>query len=170
MEVIVFKAKSQFCWIGIKIVWYNCHAASRYPDTSKILKILDWSECTDTTLAQIFWGICIDYKIWIKNFALIASPIYHILKKNMFFIWEKEQIKAMKLLKLALTTYTVLISIDFSERTGEIILALDTYQEICGGILMQLVQEKRYLSKYESEIWSVQRKSMMSLNKNIAVF
>ena len=70
----------------------------------------------------------------------------------MFFIWEKEQIKAMKLLKLALTTYTVLISIDFSERTGEIILALDTYQEICGGILMQLVQEKRYLSKYESEI------------------
>ena len=66
--VTIAGAKSQFCRAGIKIVRYICDADGRHPDTSKVLKILDWPKYIDTTLACVFMGV-------IKNFAQIASPI-----------------------------------------------------------------------------------------------
>ncbi len=49
--VTIARAKSQFCRAGIKIVRYICDVDGRHPDTSKVLKILDWPECIDTTSA-----------------------------------------------------------------------------------------------------------------------
>ncbi len=135
-EVTISGAKSQFCRAGIKIVGYICNAAGRHPDTSKVLKILDWPKCTDTTSTRAFLGVYVYYWIWIRNFAEVASPIYHLLKKNTPFIWGKEQIEAMDLLKLALTTPPALVSFDYSEEKGEIILAMDASLEGWGGVLM----------------------------------
>ncbi len=45
----------------------------------------------------------------------------------------------MDLLKLALTTSPVLVSLYYSEGAGEIILAVDASLEGWGGVLMQLV-------------------------------
>ena len=59
--VTIAGAKSQFCRAGIKIVGYICDANGRHPDTSKVLKILDWPECTDTTSARAFIGVCVYY-------------------------------------------------------------------------------------------------------------
>ena len=64
----------------------------------------------------------------------------------------------MDLLKLALTTPAALVSLDYSEKAGEIILVVDTSLERWGGVLMQLVQEKKHLSRYESKIWSSAKK------------
>ena len=50
-RVTIAGAKSQFCQAGIKIVGYICNADGCHPDTSKVLKISDWLECTDTTSA-----------------------------------------------------------------------------------------------------------------------
>ena len=68
-RVIIAGAKSQFCRGGIKIVGYICDTDDRHPDTSKVLKILDWPECTDFTSACAFIEVCVYYRIWIKNFA-----------------------------------------------------------------------------------------------------
>ena len=62
----------------------------------------------------------------IRNFAQVASLIYHLLKKNTLFIWEKKQAEAMDLLKLAFITLLVLVSLDYLRRVGEIIFAVDT--------------------------------------------
>ena len=80
------------------------------------------------------------------------------MKKNTPFIWGKEQIEAMDLLKLALTTFPALVSLDYLEGAGEIILTVDTSLEGWGGVLMQLVQGKRHPSRYESGIWSCAEK------------
>ncbi len=48
----------------------------------------------------------------------------------------------MNLLKLALTTSPALVSLDYSEEVGEIILVVDASLEGWGGVLMQLVQRK----------------------------
>ena len=48
---------------------YICDADGRHPDTSKVLRILDWPEYTDVTSARTFIGVCVYYQIWIKNFA-----------------------------------------------------------------------------------------------------
>ncbi len=83
--VTIAGAKSQFCRAGIKIVRYICDANGRHRDTSNVLKILDWPECTDTTLARAFMGFCVYYRIWIKKFAQVISSIYYPSKENILF-------------------------------------------------------------------------------------
>ncbi len=61
--VNIAEAKSRFFQAGIKIVGYICDANSCHPDTSKILKIFDWPECTDTTSARVFIGVFVYYRI-----------------------------------------------------------------------------------------------------------
>ncbi len=66
----------------------------------------------------------------------------------------KEQVEAMDLLKLALTIPPALVSLDYTEEAGNIILAVDASLEGWGGILIQLVKKKKHPSRYESGIWS----------------
>ena len=126
MRVTISRARSQFRRTSIKIIGYICDIVSRYPDISKVLKILDWPEYTNTTSTWKFLRVSVYYQIWIKNFAHIASPIYYLLKKNTPFAWEKKQVETIDLLKLVYTTPPLLVSLDYSEGTSEIILAVDT--------------------------------------------
>ena len=84
--VTIAGAKSQFCRAGLKIVRYICDADGRHPDTSKVLKIFDWPECTDVTSTCAFMEVCVYYQIWTKDFAQVSSPIYHLFKKNKPFV------------------------------------------------------------------------------------
>ena len=61
--VTIAGAKSQFCCTGIKIVEFICDTDGHHPNTSKVLKILDWPECTDITSARVFIGVCVYYQI-----------------------------------------------------------------------------------------------------------
>lgn len=126
VDITIARAKSQFCCTGIKIVGYIYDFEGRYLDISKVLKILDWSECIDVTAARAFMSVCVYYQIWIKDFAQVAVPIYNLFKKNAIFKWRKEQTEAMDLLKPALTTLPVLISLNYIEGADDIILAVDT--------------------------------------------
>ena len=56
-DITIASAKSQCCQARSKIVGYICDANGRHPDTSKVLKILNWPECTDVTFAHAFIGI-----------------------------------------------------------------------------------------------------------------
>ena len=152
--ITIAGAKSQFCCAGIKIVGFICDSDGRHPDTSKVLKILDWPECINVTAARAFMGVCVYYRIWIKDFAQVAAPIYRLFKKNTAFEWGREQTEAMDLLKLALTSPPALVSLDYTEGAGDIILAVDASLDGWGGVLMQLVKGKRHPSRYESGIWS----------------
>ena len=67
--VTIARVKSQFCQAYIKIVKFICDADGCHLDISKVLKILNWLECTNTTLAQVFLGVYIYYRIWMRNFA-----------------------------------------------------------------------------------------------------
>ena len=134
--VIIASAKSQFYHTSIRIVGYICDADDRHSDTSKVLKILDWPECTDIISAPVFIGVCVYYQIWIKNFAQIADPIYGLLRKNTPFVRGKEQVEAMDLLKLALTTPPALVSLDYSEGAGNSILAVNASLDGWRGVLM----------------------------------
>lgn len=48
-KVIIFVAKSQFCGVGLKIVKYIYDIAGHYLNILKIIKILYWLKCIDTT-------------------------------------------------------------------------------------------------------------------------
>ena len=62
-KITIVRAKSQFGQAGIKIVEYICDANSCHPDISKVLKILDWPKCTNTTSAWPSLGVRVYYRI-----------------------------------------------------------------------------------------------------------
>lgn len=63
VEVTIAGAKSQFYQVSIKIIGYICNIDGCHLNILKVLKILDWSECINTTSSCIFMGICIYYYI-----------------------------------------------------------------------------------------------------------
>ena len=74
--------KSQFCIDGINIVGFVCGAEGRSPDTAKVIKILEWKACTDVSKARVFIRVCIYYRIWVKDFSIVAEPIYRLFRKG----------------------------------------------------------------------------------------
>jgi hypothetical protein len=62
----------------------------RYPDTSKIIKIMEWLSPNNIAEARAFIRVAVYYKVFIKNFALIAAPIYSLIRKEIRFAWDTE--------------------------------------------------------------------------------
>jgi hypothetical protein len=152
--------KSMLCMTGMIIVGYVCDAEGRHPESSKVLKILEWIQCNNLTDARAFLGICGYYRIWIEYYAFIAEPIYRLFRHGEAFEWGPEQVEAMETLKNAITTAPALIGINYEPDAGEIIAAFDASTRGWGAVLMQLdEEERRHPARYESGIWSPTEKN-----------
>lgn len=60
---------------GIKMQPEKIRAITEFPKPTTVKKLLR------------FLGMCVWYSSFIKNFALIASPLYKLLKKGVTFKW-----------------------------------------------------------------------------------
>ena len=150
--------KSQFCMEGIKIVGFVCDARGRSPESAKIAKVVDWEPCHDLAGARAFIGLCVYYRIWVKDFTIVAAPIYRLFRREVPFVWGDEQQASMDILKEALTSAPALRTLNYSEGAGEIILAVDASLQGWGAVLQQVdaVTGKRHPSRYESGLWTEQ--------------
>ncbi len=74
----------------IRVVGYLCDIEGRYPDTAKIIKILEWLYYNSVTEARVFLGVYVYFRIWILGFVIVAVLIYYLCRKNMVFEWGKE--------------------------------------------------------------------------------
>ena len=147
--------KSQFGMQGMKVVGFVCGAEGRTPESSKVIKILDWKPCTDVTEVRAFLGVCVYYRIWISDFIVIIVPLYYLTKKNVEFEWCSEQQESMDRLKIALTTAPALVKLSYATGAGRIIVAVDASLHGWGGVVMQEDENgKRHPSRYESGIWN----------------
>jgi RNase H-like domain found in reverse transcriptase/Reverse transcriptase (RNA-dependent DNA polymerase) len=148
--------KTQWCMPGVKIVGYVCDSEGRHPDSAKVVKILDWPACEDPTEVKGFLGVCVYYRIWIADFALIASPLYILTKKGAIWRWGEEQDLAMFELKIALTNAPALVTIDYGPDGGLIIVAFDASKKGWGAVIMQLDKNgRRHPVRFESGVWTV---------------
>ncbi len=151
-DCIIFEEKSQFCCEELRVIDFVCDVEKRHSDTAKIIKILNWFSCQDAVDVCEFIEICVFYRVFIASFALIAQPIYALLKKNVLFVWSSTQQKAMNILKIALINSFAFIFIDYA--IDVIILAMNASLEDWREVLMILRNEKKHSMRYESEIWS----------------
>jgi hypothetical protein len=87
-DCIIFEEKFQFCCEELRVVDFVCDVKERHSDTTKIIKILNWSFCQNVVDACEFIEVCVFYRIFIANFVFIAQSIYALLKKNVSFVWE----------------------------------------------------------------------------------
>lgn len=159
--------KSQFCKSGIKIVGFVCDAEGRHPQSSKIEKIVNWPSCRNTTEVKGFLGICVYYRIWVEWFAQKSGPLYRLLRSDVDWRWGEEEEEAMCVLKEALTTAPALVSIDYSNENGVVILAVDASMRGWGAVLMWTLkgQKGRHPVRYESGLWSVTEQGYDALKR-----
>lgn len=153
-DYTIFDKKSQFCIIDLKIVDYVIDFDDKHSNIIKIIKILKWFICIDVIFARVFIEMCVYYRIWILNFVIFAESIYRLLKKDAEFVWDMKQTETINLLKMILTFSSTLRIINYNELIELIILTVNASVKEWKTILMQIFDDKRYLIRYESEIWN----------------
>lgn len=78
-------------------------------------------------------GVC---RVFIRDFAKLASPLNSLLRKDVQFEWGSEQEQAMTDLKNALRDAVPLGNIDY-ENGGTVVLAVDTSWKAIGFYIYQ---------------------------------
>ena len=145
--LMIAPLKSQFYVLAIKVVSYVCDIEGWHPETVKVIKILDWPACMDAHAAWSFIRVVVYYQQWIRNFAIIAAPIYQLLQKNNKFHWKEEEQAAIDKLKICITSAPVLTAIQYPERlpdgtmieVGTIVVTTNASYQGQGGSLNQEV-------------------------------
>jgi hypothetical protein len=82
----ILKAKSQFCIPGFRVIEFVCDILKRYFNIFKIIKIVKWPFPNNIAEIRAFIKVIIYYKVFIKNFAVIAALIYFLIRKGIRFI------------------------------------------------------------------------------------
>ena len=72
----------------------------------KISAIRDWPVCRNVHEVRAFMGLSGYYRQFIKDFLLIVSPLYALMKKGAEFVWKKEYDEVFQELKRRLIIWT----------------------------------------------------------------
>ena len=157
------------------MVAFVCNSEEKLLVEKKVWKIVEWPACRNVTATWAFIGICNYYGAWIKNFSLVAGPIFrlflhsHMTSKGLLeqkgkrrqveFVWGAQQEKAMEKLKTALSSAPALKPLVYMlgdvRFVREIVLGVDA----CGlgfeVILQEEDQESRpHLVRYKNGRWT----------------
>ena len=146
-----FSGKKAF--IGVPqadIVGHLCSYEGRIADPSRVKVIQDWPIPTNVSEVRAFLGTCGVLRIFIEKYTLIARPLIQLTRKDAPFEIGPDQLKAIRILKLAVSTSPALRPIDYqSERP--VTLAVDSCANGVGYILFQQGEgKKRYPSRFGS--------------------
>lgn len=144
--------KSQWCKPAVTIVGYICGTNGRKPSEGKIVKILDWPACRNTTDVRAFLGITGYFRIWVAGYAIVSKPLTKLLSKNTPFVWGDDQQDAMDRMKELLTKAPCLIVLDYTSKE-EIILKVDASGIGWGAVLGQIMKGVFHPARYESGAW-----------------
>ena len=152
--------KSQWCQKEAVLLGYLCTEKGRLPYPQKVVKICEWTTCENVSHVRTFMGMVGYYRIWIKGFALIAIPLYGLMKKEVEWKWGEDEQAAMDRLRGMITTAPVLATLVFGdERYGIVYLMVDASLEGWGGVIEQVGPDgKRHPCRFESGIWSAAEK------------
>jgi hypothetical protein len=104
------KIRTEKCSFVKKEINYLSHVIGNgevKPDKKKTQGVDDF-RVTDTDTLRAFFGLAGYYRQFVKNFAMIAQPLYRLLKKDAKFEWNEETEKAVNDIKYALTHEPVL--------------------------------------------------------------
>ena len=157
--------KSMVGMPGIEIVGYMCDEDGRRPEPKKVQRIRDWPTPRTLREARAFIGIAVYYRIFIKDFAIIAAPIFQLFRKNVRFKWDEGCSTAMEQLKGLLVEAPILVSLDFSTSALRVVLEIDASTSVGWGAVLSQFREdgKLHPARFESGIWSDSEKKYDAL-------
>ena len=113
----------------------------------KISAIRDWPPCRNVTEVRAFMGLSGYYRRFVKDFSLIATPLYSLMKKGVEFVWTKECQEAFDELKRKLMTGPILA---LPKNEGMYVLDTDASDFGLGAVLSQQQPEGERVIAYAS--------------------
>ena len=128
--------KTTLCAGEIMVVGHRCTEDGRLPETDRVGVIERWAPCANISEVRMFLGTVGVCRVFIKDFAKLAGPLNHLLRKDVPFEWGPAHDKSMADLKEALKNAVPLGNIDY-ESEGTVVLAVDTSYRAVGFYIYQ---------------------------------
>jgi len=119
-------------------------------DKAKIQAVSEMQPPKNVKQIQQYLGLCNYYRRFIEDFAKIAAPLYHLLKKEVAWNWSNQCQMAFETLKQKLVEYPILRLPDFQRK---FVLFTDASNSAVGALLSQVDDnEKEYVVAYASRL------------------
>jgi len=103
-------------------------------DPVKLNAVTNWPTPKTMKEVQKFLGFCNFYCCFIKNYSILARPLFNLTKKDVPFHWDQEEKQVFYSLQSRLTTAPVLILPDYGK---PFMLITDASNYTTGAILEQ---------------------------------
>ncbi|WVZ88094.1 hypothetical protein U9M48_034647 [Paspalum notatum var. saurae] len=139
--------KQSKCAFAQRSIAYLGHIVSNQAvstDPAKIDAITHWPAPTIVKELRSFLGFAGYYRKFVRNFSLIAKPLFDLLKKGTLFIWTTAHTSSFEALKHALSQTPVLSLPDF---TKPFCIEADASGVGIGAVLLQEGHPLAYISK-----------------------
>ncbi|KAL2230611.1 UNVERIFIED_CONTAM: Retrovirus-related Pol polyprotein from transposon gypsy [Sesamum indicum] len=114
------------------------------PDPAKVKAILEWEPPKNVFKIRSFLGLASYYKIFEKDFSIIAKPLMNLLKKNTPFNWNDKCAQSFEELKKRLTSAPILT---LPSGDGGYVVFTDVSRQELGCVLMQHGRVIAYASR-----------------------
>lgn len=131
------KLQPSKCYIAYTTIKYLGYVVSKEgfsPDPEKTKAVEDFNVPKSLYHLRAFLGLTSYYRIFIPNYAVIASPLYNLLRDNVKFEWTDLCQKSFEKLKLALTSSPIMAHY---RDDGDLVLYTDASYDGIGAILAQ---------------------------------
>ncbi|MCO5550731.1 hypothetical protein L7F22_004222 [Adiantum nelumboides] len=138
------ESKCTFCSPQVSYLGFIISADGISVDPEKIKDIVEWPQPTSVSKVRGFLGITGWYRIFVKDYALIAAPLTSLLKKGMPIDWKAELEASFSELKGYLVSSPILKLPNFSK---EFEVVTDASGLALGGVLTQEERPVAYTSR-----------------------
>ncbi|KAK1421015.1 hypothetical protein QVD17_23053 [Tagetes erecta] len=137
-------SKCAFWLREVQFLGHVINANGILVDPSKIEAVMKWNPPMTPTEVRSFLGLAGYYRRFIQDFSKIASPLTKLTRKDIKFVWNKEQEQAFQTLKEKLTQAPVLSLLD---GTDDLVVYSDASYLGLGCVLMQRGKVIAYASR-----------------------
>ena len=135
-------------------------------EKEKVQGVIEWLVPKSMKDVQKFLGLANYYRRFVKDFAMIAKPLYEMTRKDKKWNWEERQQKEFEELKRRFMTEPVLVTPDLDK---EMRVKADVSDFAMGGVLSMKCEDERwrpvaYISKLLNEAernYEIQDKEML---------
>ena len=145
------KLKPQKCELlkrEVTFLGFRVTSDGARPDPNNVSKVLQWPVPCNVTEVKQFLGLCSYYRKHVKNFSIIAKPLFDLTKKDSTLLWTDDCQIAFNSLKGALTSKDVMALPD--SQGGQFILDVDSCNFGTGAVLSQIQGGEEKVIAYAS--------------------
>ena len=158
----------------VKYLGHVLSAEGIQTDPEKLDAVRNWKIPSDVHELRSFLGLCSYYRRFVKDFSIIAKPLFVLTEHNTNFQWTKDCQKAFDQLKVALTSSPILAH---PTENGTFYLDTDASYYGIGAVLSQEQDgAERVIGYYSKTLhkaqknWCVTRKELYAVVKAIENF